>query len=92
MLTLGNATADVSSVSNVSSVSMLTLEEGLRRDTPPMDSEEEEESEAHVQGGITSAGEPPSPFFSVSFLYERVVCERNRDPSRTTTPAGGLSL
>ena len=29
---------------------------------------------------------------SVSFLYERVVCERNRDPSKTTTPAGGLSL
>jgi len=23
---------------------------------------------------------------------ERVVCERNRDPSRTTTPAGGLRL
>ena len=28
---------------------------------------------------------PPLP-------QERVVCERNRDPSRTTTPAGGLSL
>ena len=29
---------------------------------------------------------------SISFLEERVVCERNRVPGRTTTPAGGLSL
>ena len=29
---------------------------------------------------------------SVSFLYKRVVRERNRDASRTTTPAGGLRL
>jgi len=26
---------------------------------------------------------------SVAFLQESVVCERDRDPSRTTTPAGG---
>ena len=31
-------------------------------------------------------------FALVSFLEERVVRERNRDPSSTTTPAGGLSL
>jgi len=29
---------------------------------------------------------------SVSFLEERAVCERNRDPSRTKKNAGGLRL
>ena len=29
---------------------------------------------------------------SVSLLQERVVCERNQDPSRATNPAGSLSL
>ena len=36
-----------------------------------------------ADGGVRTA---------VSFLQEREVCEENRDPSRTTTPAGGLRL
>jgi len=47
---------------------MLTLEEGLRRETPPGDSEEEEESEPQVQGGITSAGSIPAPAAMVGTL------------------------
>ena len=47
--------------------------------------------------GIEARLDPPFPGAgdvrtSVSFLEERVVCERNRDHSRTATPAGGLSL
>ena len=33
-----------------------------------------------------------APGHIVSFLYERVVCVRNRDPRRTATPAGELRL